>query len=253
MLSWGAKRQLIIGSVATLIVVALISVPVYKKFFDKIPTCFDGIQDGDEAGVDCGGTCSKVCAFQAKLPLVSYTRIYEVSPGRYNVLAMVENLNQGVFASSTEYSFKVYDNNNVLLAEKDGNTVIPPGEIFPVFDYGIETGDRVPQSVSFAMQSNINWESGSFPQPNLSVNNKGWSATGTAPVLEADITNQEVYPVSNIKAVVLVYDSNENVIAASQSLIDSILPQGTKSVFFVWNTPFSVSPSKTQIFLIPSV
>jgi hypothetical protein len=33
------------------------------------PTCNDGIQNGDETGIDCGGSCSNVCLSQINLPV----------------------------------------------------------------------------------------------------------------------------------------------------------------------------------------
>jgi hypothetical protein len=215
-------------------------------------TCSDGIQNQAETGIDCGGPCSRICPADSKQPIVYYTRIFKVSDGKYNVFALVENTNQGVFSPQAEYSFKLYSSDNVLLAQKVGTTVIPPGRVFPIFEYDLDTGTRIPQSVSFALSDNINWQRGVFPEANLSVNNKGFSATGTAPVLEADIINNEVHKVANIKAIGIVYDANENVIAASQTNIDSIAPQATKKIFFAWTTPFTDVPNKTQIFLLPN-
>ena len=252
MLSWSSKRKLSIAGVFILIAILAIGIPTYFHFANKPMTCSDGIQNQGEQGIDCGGPCSTVCAFDSKQPIVYYTRIFKVSDGKYNVFALVENTNQGVFSPSAEYSFKLYDKDNTLLIEKRGKIVIPPGRVFPIFESGLDTGTRIPQSVSFAISNNINWQKGVFPEANLSVNNKGFSATGTAPILEADIKNNEVHAVKNINAIGLVYDKNENVIAASKTIIDSIPPQGIKSIFFAWTTAFSDTPNKTQIFLLPN-
>ncbi len=250
MLSWSSKRQLTIAGVFIIILALAFGIPTYLHFANKPMTCSDGIQNQGEEGVDCGGPCSKVCSFDSKQPIVYYTRIFKISDGRYNVFALVENPNQGVFSTKAEYSFKLYGEDNVLLTEKDGTTVIPPGRVFPVFEYGLDTGTRIPQSVSFAISDNVDWQKGVYPEANLGVDNKGFTATDTAPVLEANIVNNEVHTVTNIKAIGLVYDKNENVIAASQTFINSIPSQGTKQIFFAWSSPFSDIPNKTQIFLL---
>jgi len=252
MLSWGSKRQLIIAGSFIMAAILAFGIPTYLHFANKPMTCSDRIQNQNETGVDCGGPCSKICADDSKQPMVYYTRIFKVSDGKYNVFALVENTNQGVFSPQAEYSFKLYSKDNVLLNEKTGTTVIPPGRVFPIFEYGLDTGTRIPQSVGFAISDNINWQRGVFPEADLSIDNKGLSSTSTAPVLEANILNNEVRTVTNIKAVGLVYDQNENVIAASQTYIDSIPSKGTKTIFFAWSTPFSDIPNKTQIFLIPN-
>ena len=252
MLSWSSKRQIYIAGAFIVLAILAIGIPTYFHFANKPMTCSDGIQNQGENGVDCGGPCTKICAFDSKQPIVYYTRLFKVSDGKYNVFTLVENTNQGVFSPSAEYSFKVYDAKNVLLVEKKGATVITPGRVFPIFEYGLDVGTRIPQSVSFAISDNINWQSGRFPEANLSVNNKGFSATGTSPVLEVDIKNNEVHQVTNINAIGLVYDKNENVIAASKTFIDSISSLGTKSIFFAWSTAFSDTPNKTQVFLLPN-
>ena len=252
MLSWSSKRQLIIAGGIILLFVLVIGIPTFLHFYNKPMTCSDNIQNQGETGIDCGGPCTKICAIDSKPPIVYYTRIFKVSEGKYNVFALVENTNQGVFSPQAEYSFKLYDKDNALLSEKIGTTVIPPGRVFPIYEYGLDTGTRIPQSVSFAISDNINWQKGVFPEANLSIENKGLSSTSTAPVLEANIQNNEVHAVGNIKAVGLVYDQNDNVIAASQTIIDSIPAQGIKPIFFAWSAPFSDTPNKTQIFLLPN-
>ncbi len=252
MLSWSSKRQLIIASGIIFIIILVVGIPTYLHFANKPMTCSDGIQNQGENGIDCGGPCSRVCAFDSKQPIVYYTRIFKVSEGKYNVFALVENTNQGVFSRSADYSFKLYSQDNVLLTEKKGVTVIPPGRVFPIFEYGLDTGTRVPQSVAFAISNNIDWQKGTFPEPDLKVDSKGLSSTSTTPSLEADVKNNEVHEVTNIKAIALVYDKDENVIAVSQTLIDSIPALETKHIFFTWNEPFSDIPNKSQIFLLPN-
>jgi hypothetical protein len=62
-LSWGARRQLmIIGTFVAIIVVIALAIIIPK--LNTKPTCSDGKQNGTEQGVDCGGACSKLCAFQ---------------------------------------------------------------------------------------------------------------------------------------------------------------------------------------------
>ena len=69
----------------------------YRVLYEA-PTCSDGVQNGDEEGVDCGGACDRVCSFQAVDPIVLWERFFEVGPGVYNTVALIENPNVNTIA-----------------------------------------------------------------------------------------------------------------------------------------------------------
>ena len=44
-----------------LAIVFVIGFLFYKVFLEHSPTCFDGIQNQGEIGIDCEGPCEKIC------------------------------------------------------------------------------------------------------------------------------------------------------------------------------------------------
>ena len=59
-MTWAAKRQLqyLSGFLAIILVIVLIIIAPYLR---SDPTCFDGKQNGNEEGIDCGGSCDLIC------------------------------------------------------------------------------------------------------------------------------------------------------------------------------------------------
>src|SRR5579863_6726299 len=132
-LTWSARRQLLYYGVA-FVVVAVLFYFSYQTFFTSAPTCFDGVQNGDETGVDCGGSCSLICPNQAHAPVVEWARPFEVSPGDYTAAAYIENPNVGAGAKQVPYSFQLFDSSNSFIVERDGVIDIPPMQTVPIID-----------------------------------------------------------------------------------------------------------------------
>ncbi len=102
------QKKLIIGAVYSLILIVFLGA-LYFLFFYHAPVCTDGIQNGKETGVDCGGTCSNAC--QEIVTGQPFT-IEEVAimPGgreRYDILGKIYNPNDTEGASNFRYTLEL--------------------------------------------------------------------------------------------------------------------------------------------------
>ena len=59
MSSWSSERKSVYALIMLVIVLALIGVPSYFLFYTP-PSCTDGVKNGTEQGIDCGGSCTKL-------------------------------------------------------------------------------------------------------------------------------------------------------------------------------------------------
>lgn len=248
MATWSSKRRTGYIFLAIVLIVLVFSWPVYNHFFNKPQTCFDGVKNQNEGDVDCGGICAKLCSFESKEPLVLFERFFQSAPGVYSLLAKVENANQGVYAKEAEYFFRTYDKSNVLLDERRGATYIAPNSTFPVIEYGVFLGERVPAKTVISFVNTIDWQRGAFKEPSLEVLNIRNTQNDNLPLIQAEINSKEVYEIRNVKVIVLVYDTANNIIATSQTIVDKIAPRGTAQISFTWNYPFSASVGRVDIF-----
>ena len=68
-MSWAQRRKATYIISLLFILISIISVILYLAL-NKKPTCFDGIQNQGEVGVDCGGSCVILCRVQYTNPVV---------------------------------------------------------------------------------------------------------------------------------------------------------------------------------------
>jgi len=247
-MNWGSRMKALYISGVLIILLLVIGIPVYFKYFNKAPTCFDGALNQNEEGVDCGGPCALLCPEQSRDPIMTFQRLYKANPGVYTAVALVENPNQAVFAKQVSYVFKIYDKDNVLLFEIPGTTFIPPGREFPIFASPILTGNREAAKETFAFTNlPIVWEKGAWQDPSIDVSNITNQVVNGNQRIEADIANNEVYPMKDLEVVAIVYDASGNATEASATVASYISPRGTTHVSFTWTKAFDFSVSKINI------
>jgi len=250
MLSWSANKQLLYGSIFLFFVLAVASVPVYLVFFNKAPTCFDGKQNQNEAGVDCGGLCAKACVQEVvPEPVVLWSRAFPVSStgSLYNLVAYVQNANVNYIADPVDYSFQVYDEDNVLIGLKEGNMVVPPVKSYPIFEQGFDAGQRKPAKVLFKFHDAITWKKYNSERPELTVTEPSVSRASTTPRIDAKVINTTLNRFESIEIVAIVYGKDDNAIASSRTYVQMLPSRGEAPITFTWTKPWSEPFTKIEI------
>ncbi len=243
-MTWAGKRK-VLYSLLLLGVALLIIIPVAYTLYPK-PSCFDGRQNQDEQGIDCGGSCAKVCVEKTTPPRVLWARSFEVGAGVYSVAAYVSNPNISLGSSNVPYTFKIYDEKNILITKRSGVATILPNVDFPIFEGIIETGNRIPARVFFAFTATPLWQQLS-EQVRLSSGNTVLLNEDGKPRLSTVITNPGIAAVKNVSVIAILYDSNGTAIAASQTIIDEIPKGDSQTAVFTWPAPFGKPVSRIEV------
>jgi hypothetical protein len=249
-LSWSARRKILYFSIVLGALVVALIILIYPHF-NKAPTCFDGKQNGDESGLDCGGSCQKVCTSQAIQLVTLWARAFEVTPGKYNVMAYVENQNRESGIASINYEFKLYDADNIFIARQSGTTFITSNDRTAIFEPGIMTGNRVPARVSFEWKSVPTWQKVNRTQKNalaLSTENIVLSNPLETPKLEASIVNKTLNDLRALDVYAILYDESGNVITASKTLVDFLAKETSSPVVFTWPQALRERPARIDVF-----
>ena len=223
---------------------------VWASFFNAPPTCFDNKQDGTELGVDCGGSCALLCANTAHDPTVLWARVFNTGTNTYTSAAYIQNNNLGAGAKNVQYSFQLFDANNLLVKEVDGTTDLPPVQIVPIIVPNTDVGNRVATHVQFAFSSSPVWYR--VPQkslPTLFISQQNLSSDGSR--LSATISNQTLLDAKNITMTAVLFDSQGIARAASKSLVQVVPAQSSTQVVFTWpqGTP---DIARAEITVLPS-
>lgn len=250
MSKWSQKRKRRIIIVALIIMVFLIALISLRIENNKEVNCFDGLENGTETGIDCGGECVKVCQEEINNLVVWWERPFKVANGVYNTIAYVENQNLYSGIQKLNYEFRLYDKNNNLVSEPiAGETFIEPNKRTAIFESGITTGDNDAYTSFFHINSVQNWSrvDQDYSYNLFTIGEPILTNQDTAPKLSAIVKNESFINFKDIPVVVILYNNEDNAIASSQTYIDS-LNQGTETqVFYSWPEPFGDSVSRIEI------
>ena len=204
------------------------------------PTYFDGKQNQDELGIDCGGSSKYLCPFQVTDPVVLFVRAFEVVPGVYNTVAYIENANFNAGVRNFGYTFKLLDVNIAVIATRIGRSFLTPGSISPIFENTIETQGNIPVRTFFEFEGELKWSRIIPKEGNpLSVKSRVLKNADTLPRIDAVIENSSVFEIPDVEIIAVVFNALGNAIAASRTFVDFVPRRSTVNIVFTWPTPFS--------------
>ncbi len=247
MLSWSARRKFVYIFVLILIISGPVAYIIYKKS-QKPPSCFDGIQNQNERGVDCGGICRIACFDRVKTePDIQWSRAYYVAKGVYNLVAYIQNPNIDYISKPTKYVFKVYDDKNVLITSREGVVGIPTTKVFPVFEATVDTGEVIPKTVTFEFTEPVTWLEYFGNRPELETVEQKLSRIDTSPKLDAKIKNKTINTYRNVEVIAIIYNEEGNGVMSSRTYIDKIGDKETVNVVFTWPEAINFKPSKIEV------
>jgi len=249
MSKWAHKRKrniLIVVGIIVLVIIAFL----FVRVTDTEPSCVDGIQNGTETGIDCGGDCLRLCQDEARGLIVWWERPFRVANGVYNTVAYIENQNLYSGIERMSYEFRLYDKDNILVSEPfQGTTFIEPNKRSAIFASGIKTGEGEAHTVFLRILSVQDWENvpQDFSYDLFDVTQPVLTNQDTAPKLSASVENKTFFDFDNIPVVAILYNQKDNAIAASQTFTDSLSQGESTQVFYSWPEPFGDTVSRIEI------
>lgn len=244
-ISWAAKKQLTYLLLASATITGLFFVIWLKA---SAPTCVDGKKNQKEQGIDCGGPCAKECLGEIRDLTILWSKPLKVVGSDYDAVALVENRNLFLSAQSVKYQFKFYDDRNILIASREGEIFINPGQKFAVFESNINVGAREPVKVFLEFQKNINWEIYKGENLGLVVTKKEYQ-DNPRPSLSATLENKTLAAAKEIYAVAIIYAEDGNATAASATKIGEIKGMAAADIFFTWPEIFEQEYFRDEIYL----
>lgn len=238
--SWASRRKNIYLLVVVFFVTFILSI-FFWRFWYQGPDCFDGLKNGDEEGVDCGGSCSLICRADVIDPIILWDpRLFEIQKGIWNALVYVENANIDTKAVYVPYFLTLYDENNKVLAKRENATILPNNKTVGIFEGGINIeGGFKPRRAVFELGSDIIWEKVK-EEESIIVSHSAILRSETTPRVEAKVRNNSLKDIKNIELVIAIFDGSENAIAASRTFIENLAKDDESEVLFTWPQPFSL-------------
>ncbi len=248
MSSWSKRRKSVYLIVIAVILIGAVIVPAYLLFYHP-PTCSDGIRNGSEQGVDCGGACERLCQNSFLSPSLAWTRFEEVAPSLYNVAAYIINPNTEGEAVNVPYHLSLYDDRGVLITDTNGVVTLPPHRNAIAFQGAINVGQRVPAKALFEFLAPPNWHKRSDPLSAVVVGDKSYVEEESGSSLTVTLKNTSVYALPKIAVYAVLYDKDGNALGFSKTYIDEIPPKGNGLAPFTW--PLSRNGKVISIEILP--
>lgn len=239
MASWAQKRRFLYGGTLVVFVLVILAI-IFVKIFYKVPSCSDGIQNGSEKGIDCGGSCQKLCSNDFLAPINKWAHYERVAPGLYNIAAYIANPNINVGAFDVPYHIQIYDNKDTLLiTEYDGLVTIPPGRDTLAFKASVNVGQRTPAKVLFQLTNNPVWQKTKDQLLKLKILDKQYSEDERGSYLQVYLKNEGYETLGKLSVYAVLYDQNQNTLGFSKTTIDQIMGGETATAPFTWSTNHS--------------
>jgi hypothetical protein len=239
MIGWSTQRRLLyVAIISGLILVLGVALLVVAK---PAPSCTDGKKNQDEVGIDCGGGCSRVCPQEIKEVKVIWTRIFKTDDKRYDAATLIENPNRSHGVKELKYNVRVLDANNLLVSIRSGSVFLNPGETYLIYDNRLTVGNRVPARANFIIDDAPVWQKVEQATPPLKLAVKAFTNTPT-PQLVVTVTNPTLQELSNVAISALLSNKQQNALAVSSTLVETLPAESTKEIFFTWPQPFTEDP-----------
>lgn len=243
-ISWRAKKQLFyFGIFAAIIFIVVAGLILLIR---PSPSCLDKKQNQGEQGIDCGGPCAS-CVFSAKEPIILWVRFFDAGQkGFYDAAALIENPNSNFKLASFKYRFKLYDEQNILVAIKEGENFLPPGDKLLILERGFRAGERTPKRAGFEILSK-NFVPSQKEEIPVKIIDKKFSKQ-LFPASEIILENISLFPIKNIALQIALLDESGNVYQVQRTKIDKIEGESRKSVVLSWPFDFK-EPKNIEAYL----
>lgn len=250
-------KQLIYGAFYLLVLGGIFSLFYFGAIKPKA-SCFDGVQNQDEEGLDCGGVCAAVCLPAGLRPLEGVGRVlafrqgedrpFDGAQGRATVLAQVANPNLDQAAESFDYSFVFKNDENKAVFEAKDSSFAYAGEV----KYLLLPNTLVSEKFSYVELKigNISWvpaiEMGGLPS--FSVSGLKTGIEGNVLSAEGQVLNTDTSPFPSVNIVAVFRGQYGQIAGASETTIENLLPNETRPFSIIHPAITAVDLDGTKIF-----
>jgi Mg-chelatase subunit ChlD len=234
---WAFWRRVQYGT-GYLTFLSMISLGVYFFYFYTPATCFDLDKNGEETGVDCGGACTRICAFTVTPPKVIWAKSFKIQPGQYNAVAYIENNNVVAGTPSLEYVFRLYDEAG-LITQRSGKTVLPPNSTYPVFEGRVDTAGRTPTETTLELTLADLWLPATHGRDQFRTVDLQLVEADSRPKLNVKMENSDLNEAKDVEVVATIFDASGIPLTASQTFIDLFAGRSQKNITFTWPNPIA--------------
>jgi len=223
---------------------------IYLLSYEPRPSCFDGIQNQGETGIDCGGPC-KICPPPKEIKdlKILWTKAIPSGPISYDLISSIKNPNKDWGIGSLNYQFTLYDKEGRILGQREGSSYILPNQekfIIETLIDTIITPDKVSLSFDYiSWQKLQNFKGLKFPVKEKKYKSiADGSAVGE---VSGIVVNDNLYDFDKININIVLYDAAGEPVGVSTTDMATMMAGEKRYFNAIWYYPF---PEEVSNFTI---
>jgi hypothetical protein len=242
------KKQIFIGSIFGLIVLALVF-GVYFFYFRAAPTCADGKINQGEEGIDCGGPCQACELVDMRDVKIEWVKALPTTGHNYDLVAMVSNPNQNYGSRKIDYEFKLYNLTGKEIGSKSGQTFILPRQEKAIVELKVDALALV-SKVSLSL-GDVPWEKlGEYVDPKINVFDKQYQTFNSGPPFSQAsciLKNSDYADYKNISMIFLLFDAEGEVLGVNYLGIDGLSANQQRYLSVPWQFPVNGQVARVDV------
>jgi Mg-chelatase subunit ChlD len=169
-----------------------------------------------------------------------------VVDGQYNAVAYIENRNRDIGSPEVHYTMKLFDDQG-LIAEREGVTILPPDSVYPIFEGKVITGSRVPTKTTIEFGGDIVWLPGETGREQFTLVKRDLVGVDSKPRLTAQMRNTTLDEAKDVEIIATIFDASGNPLTAARTVVDYFTGRVTKDVIFTWPEPIAKTLRSCEI------
>lgn len=228
-------------TVILLVFIAIIAIIAFLVYWaiQTPESCFDGIQNQNETGIDCGGIC-ELCEEEKKDLRIVLSKIIPTLPDKYNVVLKINNPNDDYGVGNLKYNVHFFGSSGSLIKSYGDESYILPRSTKTIILSALDVKNN-PKSIKVEF-GEINWTrvQDYDSVPLIVVMNKSYkslvnrTAFGEA---KGVVVNKSDFDFDKINVNISLLDSNRNIIDAATTEIRTLLSGEEREFIYSWFYP----------------
>ncbi|KKR22366.1 MAG: hypothetical protein UT53_C0042G0007 [Candidatus Yanofskybacteria bacterium GW2011_GWD2_39_48] len=238
-------KQLIISAIF-LLVFTVIGYGIYS-FVTPNPTCFDGVKNGKEEGVDCGTIAGCAVCSPEVLPVsIQWQKLLSSGTSEYDFVALVNNPNTIYGASRIDYEISATGMTQPIKSF----FYIAPGQTKYVIHPSIKGGGLTDVNLKITQADWLGIKNLSSENINLEIKKKDYTIINSGGIysqVEGTVLNNSNFDLSKVDIGVLLFDEDDNVIAVGRTNILTLPSNNERYYKVFWPTQLDGDVSKVDV------
>ncbi len=222
------RKQIVIASIY-LVLWAVLGSGIYLLARPD-ETCFDGVRNQNEQGIDCGGICARACAMPPPREKLQVTEkhLLAVGEGTFDAVALLENKNPYDGIREFVYTWRLRRGGEIIGEHRGQTFVLPRSKRYLIdrvsSNAEVSRTDRIEVEL---VRHSIEWQhvADEYEEPSLTEQARFEATpgdpTGKSRVIGSVINNSD-YDLQGVQVNVVIRTTSGDIIAVGKTQMNTV-------------------------------